>query len=84
MSEIINNEYIINNWDLFYKSYLDLNPDLEQNNIVSKRSLLNHFIKHGISENRKVIKNFSEININPIKETKIFILKREMIIENIF
>jgi len=50
----MNKENIINNWDNYYKSYLDLNQDLFFAGINSKRTALNHFIKYGYSEGRKV------------------------------
>lgn len=45
---------IIDNWDNYYKSYLELNQDLVMAGINSKRAALNHFIKYGYSEGRKV------------------------------
>jgi hypothetical protein len=62
----MNKQDIINNWDLYYKSYLKLNPDLTLSGISSKRSLLNHFVKYGYDEGRPYCENNQ---INPTQFT---------------
>ncbi len=49
--------YIINNWEKFYKDYSKHNPDLLLNGISTKRGLLNHYMRYGINENRKLFDN---------------------------
>jgi len=49
-----NKEYYVNNWSKYWKTYIELNPDLTNNGISSKRSSLNHFVKHGYDENRQI------------------------------
>jgi hypothetical protein len=49
--------YVISNWDKFYKNYSKNNPDLLLNGISTKRALLNHYMKYGINENRKIFDN---------------------------
>lgn len=49
--------YIINNWDKLFKNYSKHNPDLLLNGISTKRALLNHYIKYGFNENRKIFDN---------------------------
>mgnify|MGYP005632034479 CR=1 FL=1 len=41
-------------WDLYYESYAELNPDLKNHSIVTKRALLNHYVTHGYNEGRKI------------------------------
>ncbi len=48
-------QIIINNWNLYYKSYLELNQDLVFAGINSKKAALNHFIKYGYQEGRKIV-----------------------------
>ena len=43
--------------------YSDLNPDLKQNNIIEKNQLWEHFIKHGIYEDREY-KKYEKIILN--------------------
>jgi len=50
----MNKQNIINNWDNYYKSYLELNQDLVFAGINSKRAALNHYIKYGHGEGRKI------------------------------
>jgi hypothetical protein len=50
----MNKQNIIYNWDNYYKSYLELNQDLIFAGIKSKRAALNHYIKYGYSEGRKI------------------------------
>jgi hypothetical protein len=57
----MNKQNIIDNWDIYYKSYLDLNPDLVLAGINSKRAALNHYIKYGYNEGRKIVNTISEI-----------------------
>jgi hypothetical protein len=61
---------IITNWDSYYKLYLKLNPDLEYSGIITKRALLNHFVKYGYDEGRKVIES-NNINFNIIQQTQL-------------
>ena len=87
--------YIINNWEKLYKNYSKNNPDLLINGISTKRALLNHYMKYGINENRKLFDNDNDnhnivitnnnIVITNESETKenIFILNELMIIEKI-
>ena len=86
--------YIINNWEKLYKNYSKNNPDLLINGISTKRALLNHYMKYGINENRKlfdndndniVITNNDSIVITNESDTKenIFILNELMIIEKL-
>ena len=49
--------YIISNWDKLHKNYSKNNPDLLLNGISTKRALLNHYIRYGINENRKIFDN---------------------------
>ncbi len=84
---------IIDNWDNYYKSYLELNKDLVFAGINSKRSSLNHFIKYGYDEGRKItntdipVLNTSSIttlNENYLVDDKNKIhLEEKMIIEKI-
>jgi hypothetical protein len=39
--------------DFYWEYYKELNPDLYWNNCITKNDLINHFNKHGKSENRK-------------------------------
>lgn len=48
------NNYYVKNWDNYWQSYAKLNPDLASNGIKGRRALLNHYIKCGINENRRV------------------------------
>lgn len=50
----MNKEYYLNNWDKYWKSYADLNPDLAKHNIHSKRALYNHYNNRGYDEHRLV------------------------------
>lgn len=88
--------YIINNWDKLYKNYSKHNPDLLLNGISTKRALLNHYIRYGINENRKIFDNDNIVitnnendkivlsNNDNIAITKnIFILNELMIIEKL-
>jgi hypothetical protein len=50
----MNKQSIIDNWDNYFKSYLELNQDLVFAGINSKRAALNHFIKYGYNEGRKI------------------------------
>jgi hypothetical protein len=56
--------YITNNWEKFYKNYAKHNPDLLLNGISTKRALLNHYIRYGINENRKIFDNDNIIITN--------------------
>ena len=49
------NHININNilMDFYWEYYKELNPDLYWNNCITKNDLINHFNKHGKSENRK-------------------------------
>jgi hypothetical protein len=47
---------IVDNWDNYYKSYLELNQDIVLAGINTKRAALNHFIKYGYAEGRKIFK----------------------------
>jgi hypothetical protein len=60
---------IITNWDSYYKLYLKLNPDLEYSGLITKRALLNHFIKYGYDEGRKVIE-IDNIDFNLTQQTR--------------
>lgn len=75
----MNKQEIIDNWDNLYKSYLKLNPDLEFSGITSKRGLLNHFIKYGYDEGRKVIDK-----IEPILKPKSIVIEKPIINNNKF
>lgn len=66
MDSVLSN--IIKNWDLYYKSYKELNPDLEINGITDKRALLNHYVKHGYKEKRLIDKK--KVIITIIKNDK--------------
>ena len=89
----MNKKYIIDNWEFLHKDYARLNPDVVLSGINNKRSLLNHYIKYGYNENRKVSEcletqldlnpNTIDSNKNTIIKEKIFILTDEMIKENI-
>ena len=92
----MNKQDIINNWDIYYKSYLKLNPDLTFSAINTKRSLLNHFIKYGYDEGRPYSENQPYIpkiesnndiqsnqSISIIKSSDKFYLEERMIIEKI-
>ena len=63
-------EYIIANWNDLYKSYAKLNIDLTISGISSKRSLLNHYLKYGFNENRKLVDD-QDINSNIISELQV-------------
>ena len=56
--------YIISNWDKLHKNYSKNNPDLLLNGISTKRALLNHYIRYGINENRKIFDNDNIIITN--------------------
>ena len=56
--------YIINNWDKLHKNYSKNNPDLLLNGISTKRALLNHYIRYGFNENRKIFDNDNIIITN--------------------
>ncbi len=88
--------YITNNWEKFYKNYSKHNPDLLLNGISTKRALLNHYIRYGINENRKIFDNDNDniiINNNENKvitnnipdtiKENILILNELMIIEKL-
>ena len=88
--------YITNNWEKFYKNYSKYNPDLLLNGISTKRALLNHYIRYGINENRKIFDNDNDniiINNNENKvitnnipdtiKENILILNELMIIEKL-
>jgi len=60
----MNKQSIIDNWDNYFKSYLELNQDLVFAGINSKRAALNHFIKYGYNEGRKIF-NTDEKVLNP-------------------
>ena len=47
----------LNNWDDHWKNYLLLNVDLKKAGINCRQTSKNHYIKHGIIENRQVEKN---------------------------
>lgn len=69
-------EYIIENWNDLYKSYAKLNIDLTISGISSKRSLLNHYLKYGFNENRKLVDDENilinkDINSNIISELQV-------------
>ena len=57
----MNKQYYLDNWDMYWQSYNNLNPDLAKNGIHSKRALYNHYNMRGYIENRsienKVIEN---------------------------
>ncbi len=55
---------IVDNWDNYYKSYLELNPDLVMAGINSKRAALNHYMKYGYNEGRQ-ISNIQVVNLKP-------------------
>lgn len=84
---------IVNNWEIYYKSYLKLNPDLVLSGINSKRALLNHFVKYGYDEGRPYNENESInlVNLTPqthLQPTQVtingrFYLEERMIIEKI-
>ncbi len=83
-------EHIINNWDTYYKSYINLNPDLLMSGIKTKRSSLNHYIKYGYQEGRKVSNTIQLVNEPPpviqqniTKFTNLFYLTENMIIEKL-
>ena len=56
--------YIISNWDKLHKNYSKNNPDLLLNGISTKRALLNHYIRYGFNENRKIFDNDNIIITN--------------------
>ena len=60
----MNKNYIINNWDKLFKNYSKNNPDLLLNGISTKRGLLNHYIRYGFNENRKLFDNDNIIITN--------------------
>jgi hypothetical protein len=72
--------YIISNWDKLYKNYSKNNPDLLLNGISTKRALLNHYIKYGINENRKIFDNDND-NIVITNNENIVITNNEIIAE---
>ena len=84
-------KYIIDNWESLYKDYVKLNPDIILIGINNKRALLNHYIKYGYNENRKVSESLEQqkeinkidSNKNIIIKEKIFILTDEMFKEYI-
>jgi hypothetical protein len=77
-------DFIITNWDNFYKLYAKLNPDLQISGINTKRSLLNHYIKYGFNENRKVIDD-QETFVLPKSQNNFtkFLLNDTIIIEQL-
>ena len=83
----MNKQNIIDNWDNYYKSYSRLNPDLVINGITSKRALLNHYVKYGYIEGRKINDDHIIVVDKPILEekfeNKIYILEERMIIEKL-
>lgn len=48
--------YYTDNWDMYWQSYLENNPDLVLAGINDRRKSKNHYLKRGISENRIVVK----------------------------
>jgi hypothetical protein len=68
--------YVINNWNNFYKNYARLNPDLGINGINTKRLLLNHYVTCGFNENRKLIYE------NPVLDNKNTVLDNKNIVVN--
>jgi len=77
-------DFIIRNWNDFYKSYSKLNPDLQISGINTKRSLLNHYVKYGFNENRKVIdEQLTFVVPQPENIVTKFILNETMIIEQL-
>ena len=75
--------YIINNWDKLYKNYSKHNPDLLLNGISTKRALLNHYIRYGINENRKLFDNENDnYNIIITNNENVAISTNEIIITN--
>jgi len=46
-------EYV-ENWNDHWQNYLALNIDLKEAGINCKRTSKNHYVKHGINENRQV------------------------------
>jgi hypothetical protein len=86
---------IIDNWDNYYKSYLELNKDLVLAGINTKRSALNHFIKYGYSEGRKIFKTDEIVlkekstpssvlnHIYELNDNDKFLLEEKMIIEKL-
>jgi hypothetical protein len=85
-------DFIIRNWNDFYKSYAKLNSDLQISGINTKRSLLNHYVKYGFNENRRVVDDQENIRVIDNQENSIsqpqnnsskFILNDTMIIEKL-
>ena len=75
--------YIINNWEKLYKNYSKNNPDLLINGISTKRALLNHYMKYGINENRKLFDNENDnYNIIITNNENVAISTNEIIITN--
>lgn len=65
----MNKDYYLINWERYWKSYADLNPDLAKNNIHSKRALYNHYNNRGYNENRLVENSTVEHSFDyPIEE----------------
>ena len=79
----MNKQNIINNWNIYYKSYLDLNPDLATSGIKSKRSALNHFVKYGYDEGRKISLDIQQQQFINNKLDNLFYLDEKMIIEKL-
>jgi hypothetical protein len=53
ISSLKTQEYL-DNWNDHWQNYLILNNDLKEAGINCKRKSKNHYIKHGIDENRQV------------------------------
>lgn len=57
MDDVLKIQQYLQNWNIHWQNYLDINTDLKTAGINCKRKSKNHYIKHGIDEKRQVEKN---------------------------
>ena len=59
----------LSNWNLYWQSYLNLNPDLRSAGINDKQTSKNHYMRWGRNEKRQVI-NKEDVN-NKVVNNKV-------------